>query len=97
MNYRSLTSSEIKTLQDQGCSAKDWADIQVADPFVLSQVSNVRFTGKVYLGANVTLDNIRNIGTSGNTTFANGIEVSVLKEDGGLEVAMEPSSKMVAL
>ena len=56
MNYRSLTSSEIKALQDQGCSAKDWADIQVADPFVLSQVSNVRFTGKVYLGANVTLD-----------------------------------------
>ena len=88
MNYRSLTSSEIKALQDQGCSAKDWADIQVADPFVLSQVSNVRFTGKVYLGANVTLDNIRNLGTSGNTTFGNGIEVSVLKEDGGLEVIL---------
>ncbi len=88
MNYRSLTSAEIKALQVQGCSAKDWADVQVSDPFALSQVNNVRFTGKVYLGSNVTLENIRNLGSSGDTTFANGIEVSVLKEDGGLEVVL---------
>ncbi len=88
MNYRSLTPAEIETLQSQGCSAIDWTVVQVTDPFALSQVRNVRFTGKVYLGKNVTLENIRNLGTSGDTTFANGIEVSVLKEDGGLEVTL---------
>jgi hypothetical protein len=88
MNYRSLTAAEITALKEQGCSARDWADILVADPFILSQVNNVRFTGKVYLGADVTLENIRNLGSSGNATFGNGIEVSVLKEDGGLEVVL---------
>ena len=72
MNYRSLTAAEITALKEQGCSARDWADILVADPFILSQVNNVRFTGKVYLGADVTLENIRNLGSSGNATFGNG-------------------------
>lgn len=86
MKYRSLTAAEVQALQSQGCSAKDWTCIQVASDFSVSSVHDVRFTGKVYLGSNVTLDNIRNLGSSGNTSFANGIEVSVLKEDGGLEV-----------
>lgn len=86
MNYRNLTAEEIQTLKQQGCQARSWDDVKVSDPFVSAQVNNVCFTGKVYLGPNVTLRNIQDLGSTGDTSFANGVEVGVLKEDGGLEV-----------
>ena len=86
MEYRSLAPKEIESLLRQGCEATDWNDIQVADPFAVSQINNVRFTGCVYIAPDVTLRNIQDLGSTGHTSFANGTEVGVLKEDGGLEV-----------
>lgn len=88
MEYRSLAPKEIESLLRQGCEANDWNDIQVADPFAVHQINNVRFTGCVYIAPDVTLRNIQDIGSTGHTTFANGTEVGVLKEDGGLEVVI---------
>lgn len=88
MEYRSLTSQEIDALSHQGCTARDWADLRVAEPFAVGQIHQTHFTGRVYLGPNVTLRNIEDLGSTGKTSFGNGTEVGVLKEDGGLEVVI---------
>ena len=49
MEYRSLAPKEIEALLRQGCEANDWNDIQVADPFAVHQINNVRCTGCVFL------------------------------------------------
>lgn len=85
---RILSPSEIECLQHQFCTARDWSSVLVADGFSTENISNVHFTGRVYLGKNVTLRNISDLGSTGHTTFANGIEIGVLKEDGGLEVVI---------
>lgn len=83
---RTLTPQEVSSLQQQGCTAHDWSQVQVSECFDPSLISRVNFTGRVYIGSNVTLCNISDLGSTGHTTFANGLEVGVLKEDGGLEV-----------
>lgn len=85
---RTLTSQEIQILQQQSCTATDWQLVQVDEPFMPQLISNVCFTGRVYLGIGVTLRNISDLGSTGQTTFANGIEVGVLREDGGMEVVI---------
>lgn len=86
MEYRNLTDSEIIALQQNGCNATCWQNVMVDPAFSPQSIHNVTFTGKVYLGAGCTLSNVRSIGTNGTTSFGNGTEVGVLKEDGGLEV-----------
>ncbi|MFW6172006.1 MAG: DUF4954 family protein [Planctomycetota bacterium] len=51
--YRKLTTEEITTLRQQGCSAADddWDRIEVADGFQAAWVENVRFEGDIQLGA----------------------------------------------
>jgi len=87
-NYRNLTKDEIQNLQAAGSKAVNWADVLVATDFNNYTISNVNFTGKVYLSSDITLVDICDLGTSGKTSFANGTEVGVLKEDGGLEVIL---------
>ena len=84
--YRNLTEEEICKLRSEGCTAASWNDIMVVDDFLGSDICNVAFTGKVYLSSNITLRNIADLGSTGKTSFGNGTEVGVLKEDGGLEV-----------
>ena len=50
MNYRSLTAQEIAQLEAQGCTAKNWADIEVAEAFNPLFVRNANFSGKNKLG-----------------------------------------------
>ena len=50
MNYRSLTSVEIAQLEAQGCSATNWADVEVASEFEARYVHNARFSGHNRLG-----------------------------------------------
>ena len=85
---RTISSDEILVLQQQGCTAVDWQYVQVDEPFIPYLIQNVRFTGRVYIGSGVTLRNICDLGSMGHTTFANGIEVGVLREDGGMEVVI---------
>ena len=75
--YRNLAEDEIKKLQSAGSTASNWQDVLVTTDFSNYTITNVNFTGKVC-----------ELGTSGKTSFANGTEVGVMKEDGGLEVIL---------
>jgi len=50
MNYRSLTAQEIAQMEAQGCSAHDWAEVEVADAFNPLYVRNAHFSGHNQLG-----------------------------------------------
>ena len=62
-NYRILNQEQIKTLQQQGCTAEDWKKVFVADGFDVSHVRNVQFAGEVEIGA-----------TAGSIKDAGGVE-----------------------
>lgn len=87
-SYRALSDQEIAQLQSQGCTAADWGSVCVSADFRAGNIRQVNFSGKVYIGNNVTLQQVSNICGQGQTTFGNGDEIGVLKEDGGLEVIM---------
>ena len=57
--YRNLTQDEIAHLLHQGNIATDWNNVLVANGFAFSKVRNVAFDGRVEIGSNVTLRNIR--------------------------------------
>ncbi len=48
--YRSLTIDEIGALEAQGCTAADWAEIEVSENFSTSRIHDVEFSGKIRLG-----------------------------------------------
>ena len=48
--YRKLNGQEIDQLVKQGCSAEDWANIEVAIGFKPDYVYHTRFSGQVQLG-----------------------------------------------
>ncbi len=47
---RQLTQTEIMQLQSQGCKARDWSLIEVAEPFHPEYIREVAFSGKVRIG-----------------------------------------------
>lgn len=49
--YGSLTDKQVEILIQQGSSAENWSNVQVADDFDTSSVRNVAFSGIVKLGA----------------------------------------------
>lgn len=49
-SYGNLTQSQIKILQQQGCSAQDWSLVKVIDGFNPARVRNVQFLGSVNIG-----------------------------------------------
>lgn len=51
MSFRKLTNGEIAQLQSQGCTAKDWGTIEVAQDFDAQYVQDAHFSGRVRLGA----------------------------------------------
>ena len=50
MNYRSLTAQEIAQLEEQGCKAYNWADVEVAEHFDARYVRHTNFSGHNKLG-----------------------------------------------
>lgn len=50
MSFRKLTSAEIAQLEAQGCEAKNWADVEVAEAFNPLYVRNTNFSGHNRLG-----------------------------------------------
>jgi hypothetical protein len=50
-NYRMLSADEIQQLTEQGCTADNWGNVQVAEPFLAERVVRADFTGKVLLGS----------------------------------------------
>ena len=49
--FRSLTTQEIAQMEAQGCSATNWADVQVAQDFDAQYVHHTRFSGHNEIGA----------------------------------------------
>ena len=52
--YRTLTSEEIKQLENQGCTAEDWQYITVGSGFDALYLRDVRFSGHIRIGATGT-------------------------------------------
>jgi len=50
MAFRKLTAQEIAQLEAQGCTAKNWADVEVAEGFHPQYVRNTNFSGHNKLG-----------------------------------------------
>lgn len=51
VEFRQLTSSEIETLEANGCKASDWSGVEIPqDSTNLSRIKNVEFSGHVKLG-----------------------------------------------
>lgn len=50
MAFRKLTAQEIAQLEKQGCSARDWNEVEVADAFDPQYVRNTNFSGHNRLG-----------------------------------------------
>ena len=50
IDYRSLKDIEIATLTVYGCSADNWNNVQVAADFSPKYISNVHFSGNIFLG-----------------------------------------------
>jgi hypothetical protein len=50
MKFRPLTSKEINILQQQGCQAENWDNIEVAEAFKPEYVQQVKFTGHNRIG-----------------------------------------------
>lgn len=48
--YRLLTDDEIITLENNGCTAENWTNVNVAEDFRAENIGNVRFFGEVNLG-----------------------------------------------
>ena len=49
-NYRKLNEIEIQALKNQGCSAVDWNNVEVAQEFKTDYIYYTRFSGEVKLG-----------------------------------------------
>ena len=50
MNYRSLTAQEIAQLEEQGCKATNWSEVEVAEAFDAHYVRHTNFSGHNRLG-----------------------------------------------
>ena len=48
--YRMLQDSQVEQLIQQGCSARNWKDLAVAEGFNAARVRNVHFDGSVRIG-----------------------------------------------
>jgi len=52
MEYRKLSTTEIRQLQDQGCNSSDWNLISVSPVFIPENIRNVNFSGTIQIGDN---------------------------------------------
>lgn len=102
MDFRELTQEEISLLEKQNCHSPNWNEVKVKNDFSPTFIINSFFEGKVSIGNNVRIknsniknyridddciiDNVYSLSVEGETTFGNGISISVLNEGGGREL-----------
>lgn len=101
---RLLTTEERAELEQRGCIADNWDDVQVAPEFEVTQLRNVRFEGQVSIGAksritdavicnyaigdNCLIESVTRMECRHNTRFGEGVRVSAVNENGGREVVI---------
>lgn len=59
MNFRKLVIEEINQLISNGCTAEDWQKINVSLKFNADLIKNVNFYGKVIIGDNVLVQDVK--------------------------------------
>lgn len=69
MSWRPLTAREIEQLTAQNNSADNWNQVSVAGIFCVDSVRNCHFSGRIFIGENVVL---QNVGVISNYHIANG-------------------------
>ncbi|MCD6205730.1 MAG: DUF4954 family protein [Candidatus Marinimicrobia bacterium] len=72
MALRNLSSNEIAILKKQGCTARDWQNIRVKDPFNSAKIRNVYFAGKVEIGNDCLITNVAKLS---NYTIADHVTI----------------------
>jgi len=60
--YRPLSTLEVESLKQQGCSSSDWDQVWVSKTFIPENIRNVQFSGCIRIGDN-----------SGTVEFSGGI------------------------
>ncbi len=101
---RLLTAEERAALEQRGCIADNWDDVQVAPEFEVTQLRNVRFEGQVSIGAksritdavicnyaigdNCLIESVTRMECRHSTRFGEGVRVSAVNENGGREVVI---------
>ncbi len=88
--FRQLRWREIRTLEDNGCACDDWHSVRICDGTDLRLIRNVRFAGDIWIGANVTLENIGLLEMEPEAECGIGTEVCVLDETGSRSVRIYP-------
>ena len=61
-NFRDLSHEEIKTLENNGCTAEGWQSVKVSTDFDVERVRDTAFFGTILIGSNssqVTIDGLK--------------------------------------
>lgn len=59
MRYRNLTTEEINHLKLNRCSSESWNKVKVAENFNPDTILDVNFTGEVFIGENVLIQDVK--------------------------------------
>ncbi|MFI3289720.1 MAG: DUF4954 family protein [Rikenellaceae bacterium] len=101
-NLRNISCEERELLGQRGCYAESWDQILVSEDFCVDQLLNVRFAGSVtiesgakiigshvanyIIGEGAVIDGVERLECRKESTFANGVEVASINENGGRKI-----------
>ncbi len=101
---RRVNREEESELIARGCSAQSWDNVYVSDDFTTSQLSHVRFAGRVeiesgvqiadsyisnyHIGKNTTIESVTRMECRTESSFGVGEEVSPVNENGGRSILL---------
>lgn len=97
--FRELKWWEIRRLESNGCHSDDWSCIRICDGTDLSRIRNVHFSGDIFIGENVTIENVGLLKMEREAVCGVGTEVCVFDETGSRSVRIFPglSAQMAML
>lgn len=98
-NHKALRWWEIRRLEDNGCVCDDWSRVRISEHTDLSRIRNVRFAGDIFIGNNVTIENVALLEMEREAMCGIGTEVCVFDETGSRSVHIFPglSSQLAML
>ncbi len=88
--FRNLTAREQSELESRGVVCSDWNRIRISENTDLGRIRNVRLSGDVHIGANVTIENVGLLEMDSSAMCGLGTEVCVLDETGSRSVKIFP-------
>lgn len=101
-NLRNISCEEQQQLTLRGCTAESWDQLRVSDDFQVEQLLGARFAGDVTIesgarvinsyvanytiGENALIEDVTRLECRTESTFANGVEVASVNENGGRKI-----------